>query len=563
MKRVFFVIALSTALTSPALAAANDTLDAPPSGITPTTTTLAQIFKAYDAATGRITPGIADTRHEAWTFTKAGLSGTETLVRSGTDYYSRIARGPLVDEYGQFFGHGWHRDPNGVVTPVSTPQYTSFEMLRSMRNLEDAEDPKNDVTVLGEVLTPKAAYVVQIKPSGEKHPEFAFYDKQTGLVDRFDLVADDTRITITYDDYRASDGLTQPWHMHFTDGTAALDDDFVRRSLTIGKPVDIKQFAIPTSNFAFVYYNGHQSLPVKIYDDYWTIYSSKGSYTEVAPTIVVRLYVAGRGYDFAVSAGEPRSLIDFDVAEQLHLPSYGQVTHAEGEDVSYDTILPQADWAAGLLLRNWVLHATPFHYHLNEGTKVVGVIGNDVLASGVFKIDYVKSVLDVYSPSAFDGPQPAEARDAYTLPIEFDSGLPFFSGSIGGETTSNILFDNDFDMSMVFGTFTTRYPNVAKDLDTGKSHTATMIPFADTHGYGEEVDTWLAKIDDLQFGPAHFGDIPILASDGDSGFGARDVDAVMGGNLVRFYDVYLDYRHNRILLRPNKWFYQAFQTRSQ
>jgi hypothetical protein len=560
MKRVFFVLALSAALSAPAFAADDKKLDAPPTGLSPTTTTLSHVLKAYTAATGRLVPGTRDTRQESWAFTKAGLAGTETLVRSGSDYHSHIVTGPISEDYGQLLGHAWHRFPGGMVTPTKSTDYTSFEMLLFMRNFDEALDPKNDVTVLGEVQSPKPAYVLQIKTTGDKHPDYAFYDKQTGLIDRFESVVDDTRIVLTYDDYRTTKGLTQPWHVHFTDGTASLDDDFVRKTLSIGDNVDSGQFGVPTSKFGFEYYNGHQALPSRVFEDEWNLDLGDNRYITVhAPTLVVRLNVAGRGLDFAVSAAAPRSLIDFDVAQQLNLPSYGKTSHAEGDAVPYDTILPAAD-LGGLLLRNWPLRATPFHYHISDTTKVVGMIGYDVLSSGVFKIDFVNGTFELFPTAQFDGAHPAAVKDASMLDVRFDDGMPFISGTIGSHTTDNILFDNDFDTSFVFGSLTNAYPDMFQDVVTGKSHGTTTIPFADSKGYGKDVQIWLARVPEFGFGPEHFANFQVVASDAD--LEGSGIDAVMGGDLLRFFDVYLDYPHNRIFLKPNSSFFKTFQIKA-
>lgn len=559
MKRVFLSFALIAAMTAPALPSDDKKLDAPPAGIAPASISLSQVLKTYSAAIGKLHSAGSDTRQETWTFTKAGLPGTETLVRSGSDYRSHIVTGPLTEDYGELLGHAWHRYPTGVVSPVEAPDYTSFEMLLFMRNFDEAADPKNDVTVLGEVQSPKPAYVLQIKTTGAKHPDFVFYDKQTGLIDRFEYVADDKRMAITYDDYRATKGLTQPWHIHSTDGTAALDDDFVRKSLDIGHHVDANQFSMPASTFSFDYYNGHQSLPAKVFYDVEAMDIGNNRYHVVdSPTLVVRLNVGGRGLDFAVSAAQPQSLIDFDVAQELNLPSYGQTTHADGDSVSYDTVIPQADLGSGLLLRNWAVRATPFNYHLNAETKVVGMIGYDVLSSGVFKIDYTNSALEVFPAKSFDGERPAQVADAYALPVRFDDGLPFITGSIASHVTQKILFDNDFETSFLLGGFTSQYPDAAKDVVTGKDHATAIIPFADSNGYGKEVQIWLASVPDIEFGPARFLDFQMLASDAQLG---DDIDAIMGGDFLKFYDIYLDYPHNRIFLRPNKAFFQEFKVK--
>src|ERR1700692_5122898 len=96
-----------------------------------------------------------------------GLSGTETLCRVGLAYHSRLQRGPFLDEYWQGDEKRWHRSPNGVVSAMQSEDYDSFTMLRV---LEDAGDPKSDVKLLGEIVDPQPAYVLEVCRSGYKHP---------------------------------------------------------------------------------------------------------------------------------------------------------------------------------------------------------------------------------------------------------------------------------------------------------------------------------------------------------------------------------------------------------
>lgn len=562
MKRVSVLLVLAVALSLASARAGAPPADTPPAGITPGGPTLSQVLKTYVAARGKRAAHVADTSTETWTFTKAGLGGTEALVRQGLDYYSRITSGPLVDEYGQFLGHRWHRDENGVTSAVTDADYTSFEMLLFEDSFNDAADPKNDVKVLGESADPQPAYVLEVKRTGEKHAEWMYFDKQTGLIDRIVRIIDGKRATVTYSDYRSEKGVQHPWHLHYTNGVAALDEDFTRKTLSVGGTVDARQFAMPVSTHDFEYYNGHVSLPARVLYDYWPIDIGNGRYhVVISPTVVVRLNVNGRGLDFAVSAAAPETLIDFGVAQELGLPSYGQVTHADGDDVPYETILPQAD-LGGLLLRKMAVRATPFHYHLGGETKVVGLIGYDVLSAGVFKIDYDNKTLDLYPPKSFDGDSPV--ADAFELPVDIDSGYPFFKGTLDSHDSSDILFDNDFGMSFVFGSFTGRYPESVKDVVTGKDHANATIPFADSSGFGKDVQVWLGNIPDVHFGPAHFVNFQIMAADGDMDFvSGRSIDAVMGGDLLQYYDIYLDYPHSRIFLKPNKAFFKFFKVATE
>lgn len=556
MRRTLVFFPLLALCAVAAAAAKDDKLSAPPPGITPTTVTVSQILKQYDAAVGQLKAGLNDTRREVWHFTDAGLNGTETLTRQGYDFHSKIVAGPVVNEYGQFLGQRWHKDANGFVTPVQGIDPTSFEMLVFMRNFADTEDPKNDVKVIGESSDPQPSYVVQINRPNYQHPEWVFYDKKTGLVDEIVNVVSGKRYTATYTDYRVTKGLSQPWHVHVTDGRAPLDDDFVRQSLAIGIAADAREFTMPTNTSTLATVSAHTDLPARIVTRHLYMDSGISSYrTFTAPTVVLRVTVNGRGLDFELTSGTPESLIDWDVAQQLGLSAYGQALRTpSGEPLAYDTILSGAQ-IGPIALRNFAVRALPFNYHLGGDIEVVGTLGYDVLKSGVFKIDYDNGKVTLDPAAAFDAPIPVTG--AFMLPLHFDQGYPFFEGLLDLHESQSLLLANNFDLSYVLGHFTSKYPDSVKDT-SGQHHGGSVVPFADSSGYGRELEVWLGRIADLQFGPAHFVDYYMLGTDGDVEFAGHQVDAVIGADFLKYYDVYLDYPHNRVLLKPNKAFYDTF-----
>jgi hypothetical protein len=558
MRRTLVLIPLVALLAASVAAAKDDKLDAPPPGITPASVTISQILKQYDAAVGRLKAGVTDMRREVWRFSKAGLNGTETLTRQGFNFHSKIVAGPIVNEYGQFLGQRWHKDANGFVTPVEGIDITSFQMLVFMRNFGDAEDPKNDVKVIGESNDAQPAYVVQINRPSYLHPEWIYYDKKTGLIDQIVNVVSAKRYTATYTDYRPTKGLTQPWHVHVTDGRAPLDEDFTRDSLAIGIASDAREFVMPLNTASLATVAGHMDIPSRIVTRHLYMRSGLRSYrTFSAPTVVVRVNVNGRGLDFELSAGTPESLLDWDVAQQLGLSSYGQTLRTpSGDPMAYDTMLPTAQ-IGSLALHNFAVRALPFNYHLGGEVEVVGTLGYDVLRSGVFKIDYDNGKVTLDPASVYDSAQPVPG--AFMVPIHFDQGYAFFDGLLDFHSSRSVLFANNFNLSYVFGHFTSRYPDSVKDA-SGEHHGGAVVPFADSSGYGRRLEVWLGRIPDLQFAQAHFVDYYMLGTDGDVTFAGHQVDAVIGADFLKYYDVYLDYPHNRVLLKPNKSFANTFHT---
>ena len=542
MRPLICVAALAISLFIPgrllAAPAAKSALDVPPAGLEPAAgTTLAEVLRRHAEALGRLTGGTPNTRRETWTLDEAGLHGTETIVRKGLDYKSHIEHGPLVEEHGQSGERRWHRGPNGTISATESEESESFVMLRVE---EDASDAKNDVTLVGLVLLPKPAYVVEVKVPGSDHPEWIYFGRSSGLIDRVDRVNDDgDRLSTTYDDYRTSSGLTEPWHVHDDFPTMGIGFDFLRTSLVLGEPVEPSDLAEGDDRFRPASWSGAVSLPTHIPHDH----------------IVIRVMVAGRGLDFELASGEARSLIDENVAEQLNLPTFGKTVRTKtGDRLGYDTVIPQAT-IGDIVLHDFAVHALPFTFDISQDTKIVGLLGYDFLRSGLFKIDYVNGRVFAYDTASAAIP---DRPDTIVLPIRFDDGTPLALAKIAGHETKNVLIDTSYRFSYVMGSFANRYPEAVPDYE-GRRRGRTVVPFADANGYGREVDVWEARVPAFQLGDTEFRQVDMIGLDANFPF-ERDVDAIVGAQLLTFFDVWLDYANHRIILQPNDVFRQNFRS---
>jgi len=510
-------------------------LDAAPAGITPTSATVAEVLRQHAKAIGALEPGTPNARRETWALNDAGFAGTETLVRRGLDYHARLSHGPFVEEYGQVDGKRWHLGLNGTVSSRLSEDYISFAMFRV---LEDAADPKNDLKLLGEVSDPRAAYVVEVRIPLEKHPEWIFFDKTTGLVDRTEEVIDGDRVVSTYDDYRITKGLNEPWHVHDAVGTSGIEFDYLRQSLAIGDAIEPSEFKVPEGRFNPAKLDGPATIPSKITNG----------------VVVVRVNVGDRGLDFELSAGEPQSLIDRDVAAALKLPTFGQMTHARDGDLGYDTQIADAK-IGSIPLHDLAVRAESFNYHADAGTKIVGVLGSDFLNSGFFLIDYVNGNVQLKPASSADGI--AAATNSWDMPVRFDDGTPFIKGAIAQHDSDSILFSNGFPYSMILGDFTSRYPTAIPDIK-GKQHAVASVPFADSKSYGQALELWIARVPDFFFGTLHLKNQPIFATNGNLPT-TRRIDAIVGADMLQYFDIYLDFPHQRVILLPNKLFFKAYK----
>jgi hypothetical protein len=513
-------------------------VDAPPAGLAPTKTTLSDILAAHDRAVGTLPAGMLNTVVEHWTFVDAGLAGTMDLQRSGTNYHSRFVAGPFIEEFGQNADGRWHQNKNGF-TSVTTG--TDERTFYAIRVLEDAADPKNDVTVLGETVGAAPAYVLQVKRSGYRHPEFVFYDKVSGQIVRVERVVQTRRATETYDDFRTTDGVTAPWHVHDTDGRPLVDDDWTLKTIQQGAPIADSAFAKPPDRPTVP--------PVAVVTPIETHMFSFG--------FVVRLSVAGRGLDFLVDSSAPVSIIDRDVAGQLKLPAFGQTTQLpNGNPVTYDTVIDSATVGSGIVLRNFVVRAEDFEYEPDQKTRIVGVLGYDFFAANVLHFDFVHRTIEALPAASFADTAPVQG--GIEVPLAINDGSPIVTIGLGSAGTSKGLLSIAEPLTVVLGSYVLAHPDDLKDVPGSKEHhTGQLVPFADDGTYGLTLDAWYSVVD-LTFANATYSHVQILTTNYPLLLHDQGVDALIGVNCVQYFDLYFAYPHNRLIVRPNAAFYKVF-----
>ena len=483
----------------------------------------------HDKAVGR-KANARNTVRETWSFTDTGLSGTEDLARSGTDYHSVIRTAAFTQEYGQAGDKRWHRGPNGFVNATTDRDEESFFALRVD---EDAADPKNDVTVAGQSADP-AAYVLKIHVTGSRHPEWAFYDKATGNLVRFEYAVSRGRVATAFDDFRTVDGITQAWHVHDSWWDRALDDDYRLTAFHAGMAIPPAEFAQPANSSMPQGSDVREKLPVQF----------------AFGAAIVRVNVQGRGLDFELDSSMRESMISHDVAEELHLDNFGHAkTDSKGRQTEYWTRI--ADLQVGSQhLKNFAIHTAGIQYKVSQYTKVVGVLGYDFLANYVVHVDYVNKIVELIPTKYFGSSKPIE--NGLELPFELDDGVPMVPMQIGSTLAKNVILNCDMPFTMVFGTFTSAHPDELHSIF--KNSQEGSVPFADSGSFGTTIRIWPAQVDSLMFANMNYQSLIVIATDFPYS-SPEGAEAMIGFDYLRFFDLYFDYPHNRFFVVPNKWFY--------
>lgn len=500
-----------------------------PFGITPTTMTLSALLKLHATAVGKLPPGMPKTRSAAWTYKEGDLTGTTTSLVSGDDYRDDITLGPFHEADGQYHGQEWAQNANGL-THLVTGVHGRDDANRKALGLSHALQKNSGVQLLGAISDPSPAYVVKVSPP-DGRVEFIYYDKAKYLIIRTERAVEQGRIVTTYDDFRTTDGVTEAWHVHVSDGQPGNDEDSQLQTLQHGVAIDASKLVIPPDARNPVTLGGSRvSLPVSILSD----------------RIIVKTQIGGRKVDFQLDSGASGLLLDRSVAEALKIPLYGKLTEVTaGAYLASRAIVPQIT-IGNLTMQNVAIEAAPFHWYASDGTPIAGLMGYDLIASTVIHVDYLNGTVEAIDPSAFTPP-----AGALVLPIRLDDQVPVIAARIGATSAQKFILDTGADRSLLFSEFVAAHPADTADQGMGEA-IEDSFPFVESSGgVGGEIEIRPVEVNGLGLSTISFPRWLFFATQTANSFNQEDYDGLIGQDVLRNFDLYFDYRHAKIYLVPN------------
>lgn len=506
--------------------------DAPPSGIAPARVTLAHVLDAFRRASGTLTPGTAHTREEHWKTRVGSFDGSEDEWRSGAAYRADNALGPTHEGRGSDGTRTWRQNSNGQIAYGDDLHRRDDIDERALYRPGTA-----DMTLLGETKTP-SAYVVRLDPPGGRL-EYVFFDKQTHLIARIEAVRDGRRSTITFDDYRATKGLVEPWHLHSSDGFATNDSDDRLVSLAIGDRIAPEALAPPTPGPPVMRVTGPPvDVPVQFAADF----------------IVVPVKMGGHTVDFIMDSGASSVVIDDDVVKALNFQTWGKFTgETAGKYVESEVVIPKMT-IGSLEIDNLHASSLPFTQWMDQGRRpVAGLLGFDFIHDVVWHVDYADGTLQAIDPASFAPPAGAVALDA-----TFNDFVPTVRAAVAGVAAPALVVDTGADRSTLFSPFVDEHRSAIADRGLGEAMIASA-PFIDEFsGVGGTVEYRPLQAGPFVVGGWTFPKWLFDVTQNARSFELEDYDGLLGQDFLRNFEVYLDYPHGKLYLVPNDRFKQRW-----
>lgn len=502
-------------------------IDGPPPGITPASVTLSDVRALHQRAIAGVLPDAYRLHRQ---IDADGLHGTIDTVVFGSDVREDRTLGPMHTAEGLYHGRHWQQNATGEVVTLSNVHRRTNVDERVESNLTAG------ATLLGEVQTPVHAYVVRIDPPAGRL-EYAFYDTQSGALDRTESVEAGARITSDYDAYALVGTKRIPWHVHRLNGKTGEETDIRILSADTSTPIAGSALAPPASVNPLSFPSSPSALPARILSD----------------RIVVRTSINGRPVNLQLDSGSSGILIDKRVLDAVGVRSYGtrRAITAGLYTVQHATV-PRIDIGAASL-KDVNVESADFSEILDDHTVVAGLLGFDFLDGAVVKLDYASNAVSLIDPSTFAPP-----ADATAVPIVLDDFVPAVSATIAGATAPHMVVDTGADRSMLFSQFVQAHPESMKDQGLGTLERETRASDLKFSGVGGRL-----AFRQLQLGPYAVAGVTFpswlfITPEDAASFEYEDIDGLVGQDVLRYFDVYLDYAHERIYFVPNQRYRDRF-----
>lgn len=440
-----------------------------------------------------------------------GMDRTRTTIIDGSNSIAVVQNGPYTTASGVYNGQGWSQDENGLVLLRS-----DFRRFVDPNNkaLLHPEDPANRVRVLGLTETQPQEYVIEANPP-DGSDQYRYYDAKTFLLDRFVTLDADMHQHVTeFSDYRTVFQSVRPFRIHSYDGRPQNDTVTETTSFKVA-PAGTPAVTMPASRALYTI-----DKPIVIP----AVFSNTG--------IVVRVTINGRGLDFLLDSGASGLAIDPGVAHQLGLTAYGITNQTIGGDVDISRTRVPDLFVGPLHLHDVAFSVVPIS-HYAEGSRIVGILGCDFIASAVLGIDFQKSTVTLYSPG-FD----PHGLGMFSLPLQLDDGVPRVQASFEG-VPGFFLVDTGAMGTVAYQAYVQKLKSSLPLVDQGMSLSVV----------GGQVPAQLRRLTDLEFGGIHFGDAAVFVPSS-STFNLSDYDGILGRDVLSQYQLFFDYARRQLYIKP-------------
>ena len=194
-------------------------------------------------------------------------------------------------------------------------------------------------------------------------------------------------------------------------------------------------------------------------------------------------------------------------------------------------------------------------FHINDydiltsayGVRIDGIMGYSFLRRYIVMLDYDNKLIEVYTPGTFKYP-----RGGYLLRPQFTT-LPMQQATVrdNTSTTGKFYFDTGTGLCMLLN----------EDLvqDSSLLRSKRKLYPTEAEGLGGKKSMSLTVVKEIKVGPYRFRNVPVYIFDDTYNVTSYPVlGGLLGNDILRRFNVILNYPEQQIYIRPNKHYLDSF-----
>ncbi|MBX2931692.1 MAG: aspartyl protease family protein [Chitinophagaceae bacterium] len=254
--------------------------------------------------------------------------------------------------------------------------------------------------------------------------------------------------------------------------------------------------------------------------------------------------------NFLLDTGSGGISLDSSTVERL-----GFVTHPTERQIRGIAGVRKVPFTYGHYLNFTDFATDTFSFHINNyallssvyGTEINGVIGFSFLRRYIVKIDYDNQQIEIYSPGTFKYP-----RNGYLIKPSFSTlPLTYFTLQNNHKIVNRYIFDTGAGLCFLLN------KEFVEDNILLKKNQKVYKTQAE--GLGGKIEMGLALIKQVHIGPYKFKDVPVYIFEDEFNATSYPHNAgIIGNDLLRRFNVILNYPDKEIHIKPNSKFSDAF-----
>lgn len=472
----------------------------------------------------------------------AGLSGTLQEWQTAKGQYKQVL--DLGAAYKNTIildgNHGWVVDRNNQIsdlTGISLEEQILSNYLGSFSHLIPGRLP-GSVTSSGEDASGKY-YVLQIRPQGGRGATY-YVDKSTFLPVKMEMPKKDGIVTTYFEDWREVGGIKVPYRYRQTERDTRNNALIKEQEVGVNTAIAVNTFDRPAAlarDFRFTGGRTFQRIP---FDNTGKAIYLRGRINNSAPAW------------FLLDTGTGISVIEQRLARTLGLKSEGKIgVGATGGNTELSFTKGVSFTFPGVQLVNQTVASMPFGPEITQiKQNFGGILGYDFISRFVVEINYLDKTITLYDPQSY-----SYKGSGHRVHISLE-GTPFVEAEVRVK-----------GQEPVKGRF---------EIDTGHDGAVTLYrPFVKAHkglepvgkviegsmqGLGNETKNLSAYIEGFSFGGLSFQNVITNYPQAEEGAGgSSDVAGLIGNEILRRFNVILDYSRQEMILEPNAHFSDAFE----